>query len=401
MKLGIARTTTVLISLCLSVALASGTAAPARAQLADLPIGSAHEGASSDAIDAATHGSTDTLPDGSSISAGSSNVYDSSLAPQTYPPANPQAEATAPLSLGTDTGVDYGPSPTLLATRHVAGNSYEIDVWSPANHAVITNLLLLPEGGLDNTSPRPTFYLLSGADGGANGKNWRDSSDYESFFAGKNVQVVTPIGGGGSMYLNWLADDPTLGRNQWETYICEELPQIMDTQFHGTGRDAIAGLSMSGGPSIHMAGDHPERFHAAASLSGFPANSGQLGRLFTSDLIESKGGDPANALGDQANPAWLSMDPVANLDKLRGIRLFVGTGAGVPTLRDLTGDRYGFMWLEILSQVFSNYFTRQAESAGLAVNRYYTVFGAHNYTNFEREMRVAWEETIAPALGVA
>lgn len=67
----------------------------------------------------------------------------------------------------------------------------------------------------------------------------------------------------------------------------------------------------------------------------------------------------------------------------------------------MTGDWYGFMWLEILSQVFSNYFTRQAQAAGLDVNRYYTVFGAHNYTNFEREMRVAWEETIAPALGLA
>ncbi|WP_155994124.1 hypothetical protein [Corynebacterium vitaeruminis] len=73
-KLGIARTTTVLTSLCFSVALASGTAAPTRAQSADLPIGSAREGASSDGIDAATRGSTDTLPDGSSISAGSSNA---------------------------------------------------------------------------------------------------------------------------------------------------------------------------------------------------------------------------------------------------------------------------------------------------------------------------------------
>ncbi|AHI23560.1 alpha/beta hydrolase [Corynebacterium vitaeruminis] len=406
--------------------LASSLAVPAAsAQSANLPIGSAREGASSDAIDASSDFSASTLPDGSSISAGSSNSSDpwlSSIGGSSESTASSRGEGLGSSidayetssrlssrgltefssgdSTGEDPGIDYGTSPKLLDTRHVEDNSYEIDVWSPANHTVITNLLILPAGGTDNPAPRPTLYLLSGADGGV-GVNWRTASDYEDFFADKDVQVVTPIGGGSSLYMDWMREDLSMGAAQWQTYICEELPQVMDFEFHGNGRNAIAGISMSGGPALHMAGAYPGLFSAAASLSGYPANSGLLGRMFITNVVDGKGGSSINALGLFTDPSWEEIDPSAHLERLQNVPGFVGTGAGIPTLRDLTGDWAWWFFLEILSQVFSNYFTRQAESAGVQVERYYTVFGTHNYLNFERELRVGWERTLGPALGVA
>lgn len=348
----------------------------------------------------------------SSVSAGSSSIDDPLLDPIAIPERSSvehlyPSTSSEVVSDGADVSAsqpnmdaaDYGPAPKLIATRHVEDNSYEIDVWSPASGKVITNLLLLPVGGLDNTTPRPTLYLLSGAEGGEGTQNWRESSTYEQFFADKNVQVVTPIGGRGSMYADWQNTDPALGVNQWQTYLGEELPEVMASNFYANSRGAIAGLSMSGGPAIRLAGLYPQRFCAAASLSGYPANSGVLGRIFTSVLIQTKGGDPANAFGPDQDPAWFELDPANNLEDLRGIKVFVGTGLGIPTLADLGGQWFGPMWLEILSQMFSNYFTRKAEAAGIEVERYYTIFGAHNYTNFEQELRAAWHSTLGPALG--
>lgn len=318
---------------------------------------------------------------GSGGSAGSSDSF-----------ANSQLNS--PEDRGTDPGVDYGPQPQLLETRHIEGNLYEIDVWSPANGTVITNLLLTPE----HQNPRPTLILMSGADGGAGGANWHTATDYESFFADKNVNVVTPIGGGSSMYANWSNPNSPAGKNQWETYLAKELPALVNAEFNGTGRNAIAGLSMSGGPALHIAGNHPETFVAAGSFSGFPATSGIVGRLIVEGVLRGSEGSSVDAFGLSSNDAWQLNDPSYDPALLRGTKVFVGTAYGIPTANELLGDWTWGMGLEFASQVTSNYFTRVARAAGVDVERYHTTFGAHTYELFERELHVAWDKTLGPAL---
>jgi diacylglycerol O-acyltransferase / trehalose O-mycolyltransferase len=63
-------------------------------------------------------------------------------------------------------------------------------------------------------SGSPTFYLLPGIDGGDNldpgasfapgTKSWFGMTDIQGFFADKNVNVVSPLGGQFSWYTDWI-----------------------------------------------------------------------------------------------------------------------------------------------------------------------------------------------------
>lgn len=295
---------------------------------------------------------------------------------------------------GVEEEIDHGPEPLLMDQRHIEANLYEVDIWSPENQTIITNLLLLPE----DPTPAPSLVLMSGADGGAGGANWASETDYEDFFADKHVNVITPMGGGASMYANWLHDDAYAGRNQWETYLGEEIPKILDKEFDSTERKAIAGLSMSGGPSLNIAGSYPDTFQAAGSFSGFPASSGLLGRALVNSVINGGEGSSTNAYGLSSSDAWQLNDPSYTPSALVGTRVFVGTSLGVPTANELLGDWGGMVGIEVISQYTSNYFTRVAEEAGVEVDRHHQFYGAHTYSLFERQLYAAWESTFAPVL---
>ena len=47
----------------------------------------------------------------------------------------------------------------------------------------------------DNSQPRPTIYLLNGADGGEGKANWVMQTDVVDFYMDKNVNVVIPMSG--------------------------------------------------------------------------------------------------------------------------------------------------------------------------------------------------------------
>lgn len=297
---------------------------------------------------------------------------------------------------GQDTGVDHGPEPKLLDIRQVDGNLHEIDVWSPANQTVVTNLWLKPA----TEDAVPGLILMSGADGGAGGANWATETDYESFFADKPVNVVTPIGGGSTMYANWTNDDAVIGKAQWETYLAKELPAVINSELGGNGQLAIAGLSMSGGPSLHIAGTYPDTFAAAASFSGFPASSGILGRIVVNQVVNGKGGSSLNAFGLSSSDEWQLRDPSYDPGLLAGKKVFVGTAAGIPTAAEVRGNWTWGLTMEVVSQMTSNYFARAATEAGADVHRFNTIYGAHTYALFERQLHAAWESTLGPALGV-
>lgn len=252
---------------------------------------------------------------------------------------------------GAEETIDHGSEPFVMDQRHVEGNLWEVDIWSPANQTVVTNLLLRPE----DPAPAPSLVLMSGADGGA-------------------------------------------GRQQWQTYLGEEIPRILDSEFNSTDRKAIAGLSMSGGPSLNIAGEYPATFQAAGSFSTFPASSGLLGRFMVNSVISGGEGSSTNAYGLSSSNAWQFNDPSYDPSQLRDTRVFVGTSLGVPSANELLGDWGGLVGIEVVSQYTSNYFTRVAEEAGVEVDRHHEFYGAHTYSLFERQLYKAWDSTFAPAL---
>ncbi|WP_237559261.1 alpha/beta hydrolase [Corynebacterium pilosum] len=213
--------------------------------------------------------------------------------------------------------------------QHLEGDVYELTVYSPSMDRLVKNDILLP-GGPENTAPRPTFYLMMGADGAAGGWSWYNSSNYQEFFADKQVNVVTPKGSVSSMQADWYQEDPVTGSNKWSTYLTRELPVLIDDYFHGTGTDAIAGISMSGGPALAVASLDTDRFKAAASYSGCPSTSGVLGTAYAASAVTMNGGDPTKMWGLPGDEAWAAHSPVLHLDRLRDTALFVGAARAFP-----------------------------------------------------------------------
>jgi diacylglycerol O-acyltransferase / trehalose O-mycolyltransferase len=79
------------------------------------------------------------------------------------------------------------------------------------------------------------------------------TTDIPGFFGDKDITVVSPIGGRSSFYTDWIADEPALGRNKWQTYLTRTLPPLMNQELNSNRLNAIGGLSMSGGSVIDLA----------------------------------------------------------------------------------------------------------------------------------------------------
>ncbi|MCQ9333710.1 esterase family protein [Corynebacterium phoceense] len=318
-----------------------------------------------------------------------------------------QADPLAPGSSLPGTAASQpwlGNTPFIVSKKHVDDNHWKVRMWSPANRAVVDNNVLLPSGD----QPRPSFYLLPGLKGGQAGLNWMSHSDVKSWFANKHVNVVMPLGGPYSLYTDWDSADPILGVNKWNTYMTQKLPPLIDKEFHGTGRDAIGGLSSTGAAALDIAGHAPRRFVAAASYSGCPIRSGAYGGTISTAMIALGGGSSFNAWGLPGNASSREHDPYANLDRLRGVKVFVASASGQPggpdgisNLSSTAGQAFGPAEVEIVANACTQQFTDNARRAELDVNRYYTPQGSHSFGLFSHQMKVSWAQTIARTIGAA
>lgn len=125
--------------------------------------------------------------------------------------------------------------------------------------------VLLPKGYWQsgNTKRYPVLYLLHGAFG--KHTDWLKNAGTAAYLADLPLIVVLPDSQGDSFYL----DSPGFGK--WQTYFEKELMPEVEGTFRTINKRegrAIAGLSMGGYGSWHLALDNPGKFCAAASLSG-------------------------------------------------------------------------------------------------------------------------------------
>ncbi|WP_241996829.1 alpha/beta hydrolase family protein [Rhodococcus sp. SMB37] len=289
-------------------------------------------------------------------------------------------------------------APHVVETREISPTHTVVDVYSPAMDRVISNDVLRPAHG----GSLPTLYLLNGALGGEDGVGWMNNSQAPAFFVDKNVTVVLPIGGRFSFYTDWGAPDPILGINMWETYLTRELPGVIDREFGGTGLNAVAGLSMSGGPALDLAIQAPELYQAAASLSGCPAPSNLLASVGISTMIASGLNNPFNMWGPPGSRGWKAHDPAANAAKLSGTAVYVSASRGAVGAVDQIPEGaippVGGMVVEALVHRCTAMFVDSLEAAGVPATVSMRDTGAHTWALFEDQLREAWSTTIAPAL---
>lgn len=181
----------------------------------------------------------------------------------------------------------------------------------------------------DASAPAPVLYLLNGADGGLDG-GWIDKTDVVDFLADKQVTAVVPMGGRGSYFTDWRTDDPILGRQRWGTFLTKELPPIIDRAFHGSGANALAGISMAATSVFLLATAAPGLYRAIGSYSGCVETSDPVGQAMVTAVSAAWGGDAMNIWGPPSDPAWAANDPFLHADRLRGTAVYVSAGDGRP-----------------------------------------------------------------------
>ncbi|MFB8278682.1 alpha/beta hydrolase [Nocardia colli] len=221
----------------------------------------------------------------------------------------------------------------ILDVRPLGGREMEVVVHSAAMDKPITLWMSHPGAGA------PALYLLNAVDGGEDGGPWTRRTDVAEFFADKNVNVIVPMGGRASYYTDWLRDDPALGRNQWTTFLTKELPPLLETKFGMTGRNAIAGLSMSATSALNLAAGAPGLYQAVGAYSGCPRTSDPVAQALVASQLGVFGANPANMWGAPDNPAWAANDPMVQAERLRGLALYVSSGTGAPGEHDNIADQ--------------------------------------------------------------
>ncbi|MFT3716071.1 MAG: alpha/beta hydrolase family protein [Gordonia sp. (in: high G+C Gram-positive bacteria)] len=246
--------------------------------------------------------------------------------PATSVPAAPSAPAPAAVGVSQ-----------IVSDLEAGPQERRIVVHSASMNRDIPLTVLRPK---DTSKPAPVLYLLNGAGGGEDDATWQQKTDYVKFFADKQVNVVTPIGGAFSYYTDWQKDDPVLGRNKWQTFLTQELPPLLNAHLQTTGKNAIAGISMAGTSVLNLGIAAPKLYKAVAAFSGCARTSDPLGQAYIRTVVEDRGrGDVTNMWGPLNGPGWKANDPYLNAAKLRGTKVYLTTGTGIPGAYDTPNAR--------------------------------------------------------------
>lgn len=144
------------------------------------------------------------------------------------------------------------------------------DFFSDALALSTSMTVLLPQqttaqigmAGAAPAGPTPVLYLLHGLSD--DDTTWLRRTSIERYVAELGWAVVMP-----QVHRSFYADEAYGGR--FWTFVSEELPALISSFFRvSTAREDtfVAGLSMGGYGALKLALRQPERFAAAASLSG-------------------------------------------------------------------------------------------------------------------------------------
>lgn len=137
-----------------------------------------------------------------------------------------------------------------------------MDFWSETLQLSTSMTVLLPDVGTARRTPFPTLYLLHGLTN--DDTDWARNTSIGRYADELGIAVVMP-----QVSRSFYCDE-VYGRPYW-TFLSTELPQVAGSMFRISDRRAdtfVAGLSMGGYGALKWALRQPERFAAAAGLSG-------------------------------------------------------------------------------------------------------------------------------------
>jgi putative tributyrin esterase len=176
---------------------------------------------------------------------------------------------------------------SAVEARHIYGDNMilnQVNFFSETLGLSSTMYVLLPQRKLaemqsKRTPKYRTLYLLHGHSDDHTA--WQRWTSIERYVEGLNLAVVMP-----AVHLSFY-NDMGHGGNYWQ-FISEEVPTLVRDMFSLSSKSEdnfVAGLSMGGYGAFKMALTHPERYVAAASLSG---------AVDLNEVVQVKKHDPLN-----------------------------------------------------------------------------------------------------------
>ena len=224
---------------------------------------------------------------------------------------------------------------------------------------------------------------------------WSYSTDAVSFYSDKNVNVVMPIGGGGTFYSDWVNDVD--GKPiKWESFLMDELIPILKTQWRTNDKRGVNGLSMGGTSAAVLAARHPDKFNFMASFSGY-LDTTSLGMPQLFAMIDKEAGyDVTDMWGPYYSRQWREHDPKLLVRGMQGMGIYVAAGNGNtgahdrPSVLPSVPADLRSATMEAMSRVTSQSFVNAAKVAGVDVTTRWRPTGTHIWPYWTHEMKESW-----------
>lgn len=273
-------------------------------------------------------------------------------------------------------------------------------VQSPAMKRVVEVQVLVPK---DKSAPAPMLYMLDGVDAPRN-NGWVQFETLHKFFEDKNVIVVMPTEAAGSLYTDWVSEDPQLGHSKWETFISKELPVVMKQEAAGAGlnfngKQGIGGLSMGAMGAVRNAALHPDVWDATMGISGCYSAMDPLGRMISKLVVESRGGNVENMWGPYGSEEWKRNDITLNPRGLKDMAVYLSAADGYLDEANITEYKaqnsvQNMMigaYLEMGTYRCTQNLDKAMKKAGMTHQKVdYKVGGAHGWLLFNSMLEPGW-----------
>ncbi|MEB8326620.1 esterase family protein [Dietzia kunjamensis] len=285
----------------------------------------------------------------------------------------------------------------------------EYEHWLVTSAAMQREVVLevLPSRVTDE-GPAPVLYLLDGVDSVEGNSGWKRAGNMPARMTEENVHLVTPTGGPSSYWSDWQSEDEVFGYNKWETFLTEELPDLVEAELatRGTkhnGKNGIAGASMGAQAAMHLAATYPGLYDGVMALSGYYSTTDELGYQSVRGSVDGRGGDSANMWGPRGSDLWKYHDTISHPEGLEGTAVYFATGGTAVSEGDLRnyGDDYFAMLQGLVLEKGviegARSFSRELDRHGIAHRVDYGDEGLHGWQTFVDYITPGWNH-IKPAL---
>lgn len=296
----------------------------------------------------------------------------------------------------------------------IAGRDNVHEVWahSPSMRRNVPMVWIHPAGA-EPTAPRPTLYVLNGADGGEGKASWLYQSDILDFFSDKDVNVIVIQAGKYSYYTDWVNQGTELGAQYWETFLTRELPGPLERRIGAAGRDrGLIGMSMSGTSSLLFAEHHPGLYAAVGSFSGCASTSDDVSASFIDLVLDRANATGEDMWGPRPSELWTANDALLGVESLGDTPAYISNGSGLwgaaefPGQPDinaeiaLTAQRTAGSVIEAATNLCTRNLKARMDAAGVGGNVIWDFgnVGTHSWSYWQEDLHQSWEQLFSRVL---